>query len=105
MTTWKQERPEWCPHTECIFKRRAMDSLCGGELPKPEPHGADFNTHRFCIREPESTPPIWDLQVNGTDLDWLRWVLDALDGKKTSWLSQRGESDQELDEKQAVDTD
>jgi len=27
------------------------------------------------------------MQVNATDLEWFRWVFDALDGKITSWLS------------------
>ncbi len=27
--------------------------------------------------------------VNDTDLGYLRWILDALDGKETSWLSKR----------------
>lgn len=27
--------------------------------------------------------------VNDTDLEWLRWIFDALDGKETSWLSRR----------------
>jgi len=88
-SSWLQERPEWCPHTECIFRRRVLDSICGGELPATVEHDGDQNTHRLCIREPESDPPIWDLMVNETDLDWLRWVLDALDGKETSWLSKR----------------
>ena len=80
---WKQERPAWCPHTDCRFLRRSQDALCGGELPQPVPHDADENTHRLCIR----TDDVFDLQVNATDLGYFRWILDALDGKKTSWLS------------------
>ena len=34
---------------------------------------------------------VFDLHVNKTDLDWFRWIFDALDGKKTSWLSMRKE--------------
>ncbi len=83
---WKQERPAWCPHDECIFKRRAMDSLCGGELPTPEPHDGDMNTHRFCMN---LDGVVDDYQVNKTDLDWFRWIFDALDGKQSSWLSRR----------------
>jgi len=30
---------------------------------------------------------ITDLMVNATDLDWMRWVFDALDGEITSWLN------------------
>lgn len=87
MTTWKQERPSWCPHTECLFRRRVQDALCGGELPAPEPHDEDHNTHRICINAGE---PVFDLQVNASDLERFRWVFDALDGKSTSWLSRRG---------------
>ena len=83
---WKQERPSWCPHTDCIFLRRAMDHLCGGQLPKPEPHDGDVNTQRICIN---AGLPVFDLQVNHSDLDWLRWIFDALDGKATSSLSKR----------------
>jgi hypothetical protein len=84
---WKQERPEWCGHADCIFRRRAMDSFCGGELPAPEPHNGDMNTHRLCIRFEDDGSTV-DMQVNATDLGWMRWILDALDGKKTSWLSE-----------------
>ena len=63
-----------------------MEHLCGGDLPKPEPHGGDFNNHRICINAGD---PVFDLQVNDTDLDWFRWIFDALDGKATSWLSTR----------------
>ncbi len=80
---WKQERPTWCPHQDCVFSRRSQDALCGGRLPKPEPHDGDENTHRLCIKAGE----VFDLQVNKTDLGYFRWIFDALDGKKTSWLS------------------
>lgn len=66
-----------------------MDSICGGELPKPEPHDGDFNTHRVCTVFNDEPKTVLDLQVNKTDLDWFRWVYDALDGEKTSWLSNR----------------
>jgi len=82
--TYKQEKPTWCKHLDCIFQRRVLDVLCGGELPKPEPHNGDFNLYRVCIR---TNGEVFDLQVNNTDLDWFRWIFDALDGKKTSWLS------------------
>ena len=84
---WEQKRPSWCPHASCCFLRRVQDGACGGELPVPEPHHHDLNTHRLCIRF-EDDGNVVDMQVNTSDLDWLRWVFDALDGKKTSWLSQ-----------------
>ena len=83
--SFKQERPSWCGHLDCRFRRRVMDHLCGGELPSPEPHDGDLNIFRICIL----TDTVFDLQVNASDLDWFRWVFDALDGKKTSWLSSR----------------
>ncbi len=87
---WKQERPLWCLHQDCQFLRRTMDAMCGGELVRPSEHEGQLNTHRFCIRCPdvENGPfMIHDYQVNDNDLQWFRWIFDALDGKKTSWLS------------------
>lgn len=90
---WKQDRPKWCPHETCIFKRRAMDSICAGQLPTPVPHDGDENTHRLCINQahdPEAIRSlIFDLQVNTNDLEWFRWIMDSIDGKLTSWLSRR----------------
>lgn len=94
MAEWKQERPAWCPHADCKFLRRAMDSVCGGELPAPVLHDGDVNTHRLCLREPTGQPALYDLQVNSSDLGWLRWILDALDGKRTSWMSQLDEGEE-----------
>ncbi len=75
--SWTQERPSWCPHTDCLFRLRVQDSLCGGELPKPESHDSDENTHRLCINADE----VFDLQVNRSDLYHFRRVLSALDGR------------------------
>lgn len=85
---WKQEKPGWCPHPECIFKRRVMDNICGGALPQPEPHDGDTNLYRICIRMDDKMP-IFDLQVNDSDLEWFRWIFDALDGKVSCWLSKK----------------
>ena len=87
--TWRPEHPSWCPHADCVFRRRVMDDLCGGQLPKPEPHDEDMNTHRVCFNGLAENGGVLDLQVNGSDLEWMRWVLDALDGRTTSWLSRR----------------
>lgn len=83
MNQYNQEKPSWCPHESCEFLRRVEDSLCGGSLPTPEPHDGDLNTHRLCI----NTDEVFDLQVNVSDVDWFRWIFDAIDGKSTSWLS------------------
>ncbi len=84
-TTYLQDRPRWCPHQDCIFQRRVLDSICGGELPNPVEHDGDKNTHRVCI----NADSVFDLQVNKTDLGWFRWVFDALDGQRSSWLSKQ----------------
>jgi len=47
MTEWKQERPNWCPHTDCLFKRRVQDAMCGGHLPTPVEHDGGFNDYRL----------------------------------------------------------
>ncbi len=88
---WKQERPSWCPHQDCVFCRRSQDALCGGRLPKPEPHEGDENTHRLCIKAGE----VFDLQVNNTDCDGIRFILDALNGKKTSWRSRAAPAEED----------
>lgn len=88
--TWLQERPAWCPHTDCIFRRRAQDAICGGELPVPADHDGTPNTHRVCLNGAAENGGVMDLQVNATDLDWFRWIFDALDGQRSSWLSRRG---------------
>ncbi|KKK90611.1 hypothetical protein LCGC14_2721290 [marine sediment metagenome] len=79
----KQTRPKWCPHKDCIFIRSADSRTCGGRLPEPSEHNGALNTHRFCMYEGYSSC----YKVNASDLDWFRWVFDALDGKKTSWKS------------------
>lgn len=86
MVTWRQERPDWCPHQSCLFKRRAQDAVCGGTLPGPAEHDDDYNTYRICLNE---AGKVDNYQVNNTDLEWFRWIFDALDGKETSWLSRR----------------
>ena len=84
MTTYKQERPAWCPHNECQFKRRAMDNACVGHLQTPTEHDGGFNHYRLCLNGVADNGGVFDLQVNNTDLWWLRWLFDALDGKNTA---------------------
>ena len=57
-----------------------MDDICGGELPEPMRHEGALNFFRVCLQKD-------DYQMNPTDLGWLRWIFDALDGENTSWLS------------------
>ena len=85
---WKQERPVWCRYKDCIFKRRCQDAFCGGELPKPAPHYEDFNYYRVCLNVEGAG---CDYLVNPTDLEFMRWIFDALDGKNTSWISRIGQ--------------
>ena len=63
-----------------------MDSICGGNLPKPSPHEGDFNIYRLCFNQGGR---IDSYEVNKSDLGWFRWIFDALDGRTTSWLSDR----------------
>jgi hypothetical protein len=86
---WKQERPAWCPHSTCAFRRRAQDAVCGGELPEPILHDGTPNTHRLCLNGADRDGGVLDLQVNRADLGYFRWIFDALDGERTSWLSRR----------------
>ena len=86
---WKQERPSWCPHKDCQFLRRAMDDMCGGKLPIPTEHEGQFNTHRFCMSCFDGDPHVDFFMVNDNDLQWLRWIFDAMDGMETSWLSKK----------------
>lgn len=86
---WEQERPTWCPHPTCKFIRLAAGRICCGRLPAPLPHNGDFNTHRVCLYPIENK--VFDLQVNASDLEWFRWIFDAIDSKRTSWLSRRSE--------------
>jgi hypothetical protein len=83
---YRQEQPSWCPHSNCLHRRRVEDAVCGGELPAPTYHNGVANTHRLCMRNTDSGEVI-DWMTNGNDLEQLRWVFDALDGKCTSWLS------------------
>lgn len=76
--TWKQERPDWCPHLDCLFLRRAMDNICGGRLPQPESHNEDFNTHRFCLVDVLPEDEIFDLQINKTDIGWFEFIFQAI---------------------------
>ena len=76
MTEFKQERPQWCPHLNCIYKRVSQDKIYGGELPEPQPHdpgGPSVNTHRLCLKDALPNNEIFDLMVHN--------------GKITSWMS------------------
>jgi len=79
----KQERPDWCHHGECIFKRSSEGLMCGGQLPKPTEHNGGINTYHFCLNSEYDSC----YEVNDTDLERFRWIFDSLDGKRTSWLS------------------
>ncbi len=84
---WKQERPAWCPKSNCNFRRRVMDSLCGGSLEYPIPHAGDVNIFRVCFNDDETPAvPALPIMFNATDLNWLRWIFDALDGRETGFV-------------------
>lgn len=90
------ERPKWCPHPDCQFKRHGDNVICGGILPEPADHGKckKVNDKRICFK-PFDDNAVIDYQVNDADLEWFRWIFDALDGKKTSWMSRIGEKNEE----------
>jgi hypothetical protein len=78
-----------------------MDSICGGALPAGQANAKETdafgevheNDVRVCFNETHQPPPNHkplDFKMNPSDLDWIRFVFDALDGKETSWLSKRG---------------
>ena len=75
---WKQERPTWCPHADCAFKRRAMDNACVGDLPAPAEHDGDYNYHRLCINGALPNGEIFDLQINRTDISWFLWLMKGI---------------------------
>ena len=78
---WEQERPGFCPHQDCIFKRRVMDHMCVGDLPEPAPHDGDFNNHRLCLNGADSTGAVFDLQINDSDIWWFKFLFEALSSK------------------------
>ncbi len=78
-----QERPTWCPVKNCEFLRSSQGKMCGGKLAEPTEHDGGINTHHFCLSESGHS----SYEVNTSDLDFFRWIFDALDGRRTSWLS------------------
>lgn len=77
MTEFPHARPPWCPHKTCQFRTcAAQQSVCIGQLPEPEPHDGDFNTHRLCIHGAKDDGEwTFDMQINKTDVFWLRTAL------------------------------
>lgn len=62
-----EDRPDWCPHPECLFLMNSQDMVCTGKLPEQTPHDNDFNTHRICFDTRETHKEVFDLQINKTD--------------------------------------
>jgi len=75
------ERPNWCIHSDCIFKVQSQDKMCVGKLLNPEPHDNDFNTHRLCIDTRETGHGIFDLQINWSDAYNLMRLLKTIKDK------------------------
>jgi len=74
----ENKRPDWCPYKTCIFKMNSQDLICTGELPEPEAHDNDENTHRFCLDEREFGKGIHDLQINRTDAWYFKRHMDVI---------------------------
>ena len=54
--------------------------VCVGELPEPQPHDNDVNTHRFCLNGAGERGGVFDLQINKNDVFVFRIAFDAIDG-------------------------
>ncbi len=74
----KTIKPDWCIHKKCKFLAQSQNKMCVGELPKLEPHGMVFNTHRFCLDTTETGHGIFDLQINWTDAWGMRRLLNLI---------------------------
>lgn len=66
------DRPKWCPHQDCqpvcsLKGGHETHVVCGGKLPRPEPHGEVFNTHRFCLADNDTCKPMLDMHLNRGD--------------------------------------
>lgn len=78
MTTWKQERPTWCPHADCQFLARTQDAVCIGKLAQPSDHAGTPNTHRLCQRGAEDDGSwLHTVAWNRGDAWNMRRVIDA----------------------------
>jgi len=73
------KRPEWCPHTDCIFRAQTQDVCCVGLLPQPDPHDGDFNTHRLCLHGAKDDGEwTFDLKVNRSDAYNIKRMLEVI---------------------------
>ena len=52
--------------------------MCVGELPKPEEHDGDFNTHRLCFDTRETGHGVFDLLINKSDAYGIRLLTDIV---------------------------
>lgn len=77
--TIPHEKPEWCSRTTCQYLRNGAGIMCIGKLPKPEPHGGDFNTHRLCMLERETGLHLVRLVINKTDVGWLNYLFEVME--------------------------
>lgn len=60
------ERPDWCPHKDCIFQTHSQSCMCVGKLQYPTKHDGGWNTHRLCLYVPPDTKA-FDIQLNQGD--------------------------------------
>lgn len=71
-------KPTWCPFADCGMIRNSQDMMCCGKLPVADPHGEDFNTHRFCLNLSEFNEAPFELKINRTDAHLFRKLFDAV---------------------------
>lgn len=70
---WQQERPSWCPHSDCGFLVRSQDAICIGKLPTAQMHDGIENTHRLCQRgAPDDGEWLHKVEWNKGDA-WNLW--------------------------------
>lgn len=83
MGTDPNKRGDWCPHSECGFARQVGGNMCVGHLPKPVLHDGYPNRYRLCLKGAADDGGVFDLQVCDGDLDCLRELFGALQGRET----------------------
>lgn len=82
------DRPNWCPHKDCIFKCHSQMMVCVGVLAEPSPHDGDINTHRFCLHgDKDDGEWTFDLKVNKSDVWNITRILNCIAGSNKETMS------------------
>lgn len=54
-------RPTWCPHIECAFRKRVGNLCCSGKLEQPQ---NSLITHRLCLTGMQLDDGITELKLS-----------------------------------------